>query len=149
MNNSFFRGASMASICWLIVIVAAHAIAPPEPPRQFQSSGSLTVEGIVDSADPYLRRAIDAEVPWGLRWAAHKLVRWQARKVLHVQIAQYGHQVAPVLHAAHPVAKTLFRMTIADRMEDVAELCDTPVESLGAEAVEARREAGPAVEVVR
>ncbi len=109
----------------------------------------LTIESLVDRIEPHLRRAIDAEVPFGFRWVAHKLARWKARKVIQLAIALHGHQVAPVLEALLPMADRLFKTEAAQAVRDVKALCDLQVSDLGAGAFEARRSAGPATAVLR
>lgn len=109
----------------------------------------LTVESLVDRIEPYLRRAIDAEVPFALRWVAHKLARWKIRKTIQLAIALYGHQVTPVLASLMPVVDRLFKTEAAAAVRDIKALCELQVSDLGAGAFEARREAGPSPAVLR
>ncbi len=109
----------------------------------------LTVSDLVDAIEPHLKAAIDTELPFGTRWVAHKIARWKIRKVIQIQIARYGHQVAPVLGAIQPVSDRVFKTEVAKAVRDVKSLCETPVSELGAGALEARATAGPALEISR
>jgi hypothetical protein len=142
--KAFLGGWAFGWVVLLALAYAATAVRPPEPSRLVAAADhGLTVEGMVDRIDPWMRKAINREVPLGLRWAAHKVCRWGVRKTIHFQIALHGHQVSPVLGAAEPLADRLFRPEVATTIRDVKGLCDTPVKELGEVEEQARAEAGP------
>jgi hypothetical protein len=102
----------------------------------------LTISDLVDQIEPFLKRAIETELPFGTRWVALKIARWKIRKVIEGHIALYGHKVSPVLGAMVPLSDRLFRPEVAQKVRDVKGLCDLPVAGFGPAAVEARASAG-------
>jgi hypothetical protein len=109
----------------------------------------LTIAALIDRIDPYLKRAIETELPFGTRWVALKIARWKIRKVIEIQIALHGHQVGPVLDAARPISDRLFKPEVAQALRDVKALCDLPISDFGVAAIEARNDAGPPPIVAR
>ncbi len=109
----------------------------------------LTIADLVDQIEPYMKQAINAELPFGTRWVALKIARWKIRKVIECHVALYGHKVSPVLASMLPLSDRLFKPEIAQRVRDVKGLCDIPVASFGPEAVEARSMAGPPATVMK
>lgn len=109
----------------------------------------LTIASLVDRIEPYLKRAIESELPFGTRWVALKVARWKIRKVIEIQIALHGHHVSPVLAAAQPITDRLFKTEVAQAVRDVKSLCETPVNQFGEFALEARHDAGPPPIVTR
>jgi hypothetical protein len=109
----------------------------------------LTIESLIDRIEPYLKRAIQSELPFGTRWLALQLARWKIRKVIEIQVALHGHQVGPVLDAARPISDRLFKPEVAQALRDVKAICDLPISEFGDAAIAARNDAGPPVDVVR
>ena len=109
----------------------------------------LTIADLVDRIEPYLKRAIETELPFGTRWVALKVARWKIRKIIEIQIALHGHHVSPVLTAIQPLSDRLFKTEVAEAVRDVKGLCETPVTDFGPFAVQARFDAGPPPVVTR
>lgn len=105
----------------------------------------LTIDTLVDRIQPYVNRAIDLELLPGTRWAAKKIARWKIRKTIEAMVALHGHQVSPVLGDLQPIGERLFKVEVCTAMEDAKSICDTPVSMFGQWAVDARRDAGPAL----
>ncbi len=131
-----------------------HAIAnsvPPEPPMVFRGADgeSITVEDLVDEAEPVMRKFVNAEVPWLLRHPAHAMLRWSLRSHVKTAIAIHGHHVSSALKVVEPMSNTLFRPEPAARIRGLRRLCDTPISEFGSVAVEARESAGPADNIGR
>lgn len=131
-----------------------HAIAntaPPEPPMVFRGADgeSITVEDLVDEAEPVMKKFINAEVPWLLRHPAHAMLRWSLRSHVKTAIAIHGEHVAKALKVVEPMSDHLFRAEPAARIRGLRRLCETPVAEFGSVAVEARESVGPAAEIGR
>ena len=156
-GSAFGRGFRTGAVCTVFSGLALFCavemlinLVPHRQPHVYRAGNEpLTVEGIVAECHPYVTRAVQSEVPFGFRLAARVVGEHYERKLLTVGIARYGHQVSPVLGAVQPMADTLFRSDVADRCRQVKGLLDTPVGDLGPVEVQARAEAGPAVEVGR
>ncbi len=131
--------------------VANQPVFAPAPPQVFAASGAYTagsaLEDEVTRCEGWFHESIDQDVPFGFRWAAHKMARWGIRTTMRIQIAAHGHQVAPILRAAEPYADRLFKQDVADGLKRAREVAEMPVEQLGPVASKVRAQAGDEVQV--
>ena len=156
--SDFLLGGAFFSCVWMLAICVAGiagyralSAAPPEPALVFRGADgeTMTVEDLADGIKPYSHRYIDAELPWGTRWIAHKICDWSVRSHIKIAIAVHGPKVAGALRVVEPLSNNLFKPEPAARIRGLRKLCEQDVQEFGAIAVEARADAGPVGDIGR
>jgi hypothetical protein len=96
----------------------------------------MTLDDIVARMEPYLKRAVKSEVPWGARTIVYKYLAWKVKRTFQLGIAMHGHQVAQIVGGFLQLGEGLFIASVTTALIEVKKLCETPLKELASDCAD-------------